>query len=400
MDRTIVSLATGPPRIKDPRKISLLVLTAICLSLTVIMALTVWISVLMFGSGQAGSGDRDFVAYWTAGKQLVRGENPYVPDDLRGEISREAKVSQLQTMINPPLMFWLVVPLGLFNLKGAALVWLSLLLASFSISLVLLWDLNRRRDGEIFLFGLCFMPALYCLLSGQIGLFLLLGISLFLRFHESHEFLAGAALVMCMVKPHLFLVFGVVLAFWILEHRRYRIVAGFGVGLISSLAIAYLLDRHAWSQWREFIHGTQILDWPVPTLSHWLFKFLERQVAWLQFLPASCGCLWALWYFRTHRNRWKWTDQGLFLLILSVGCSPYSWITDQALLLPALMISGYRAQQLGRAMLPLVLIFAVELLELLSGVGMKTNGYLWTIPAYLAWCWYATKGSNEDLAVG
>ena len=50
-----------------------------------------------------------------------------------------------------------------------------------------------------------------CLQAGQISIVFLFGVVLFLLFYESRPWLAGAALVPCALKPHLFLPFAIVL---------------------------------------------------------------------------------------------------------------------------------------------------------------------------------------------
>ena len=56
--------------------------------------------------------------------------------------------------------------------------------------------------------------------------------------------LAGAALLLCAAKPHLFLPFGIVLLLWIITRKQYRILAGFCVALLLG---DHLKTGHLWS---------------------------------------------------------------------------------------------------------------------------------------------------------
>jgi hypothetical protein len=137
---------------------------------------------------------------------------------------------------------------------------------------------------------------------------------------------------------------------------------------------------------------TGVLHAFVPTLSM-LFRFLvDRNAVWLQFLFEAGGCVWAIWYFWTRRSRWSWTDQGLLVLLVSAACTPYAWFSDEAVLLPAVLAGVYRVVNSGRSLLPLGVIGGAALIEVLAEVKLTSPFYLWTVPAWLAWYLYASRG--------
>ena len=157
--------------------------------------------------------NKDFIAYWTAGHRLAQGANPYDFEAVGG-MERAFGGSTLTVMRNPPDAFFLVLPLSLCSPKIGLLLWMMALLAAFSLSLWILWFLNGRPDNRLHLLGCLFAPALICLLVGQIGIFLLLGVVLFLYLRRKRPFLAGAAILLCALKPHLFVSFFAVLLVW------------------------------------------------------------------------------------------------------------------------------------------------------------------------------------------
>jgi hypothetical protein len=138
------------------------------------------------------------------------------------------------------------------------------------------------------------------------------------------------------------------------------------------------------------IHAGGALNEAVPALSV-SFRFLiDRNALWLQFLPQAAVCLWVLWYFFTRRDRWDWMDHGLLVLLVSCMCAPYSWFTDEAVLLPAVLFGLYRAVEAGRSLLPLACIAGAALIEVLVNVPLTSTHFMWTTPAWLAWYLYAT----------
>ncbi|MDR5728110.1 MAG: glycosyltransferase 87 family protein [Terriglobia bacterium] len=334
---------------------------------------------------------RDFIEYWAAEQQLIHHANPYdVTAILRIERSAGRESTKPAVTFSPPVAFIPALPLGLVGAKTGLIAWLLFLLASLALSTWILWHLRGCPPSRIHLFGYMFAPALACLQAGQLGNFFLLGVVLFLYFHESRPFLAGAALLPCALKPHLFLPIAIVLLLWIFNRKAYRILAGFSGILLANWALTLPFDRHIWSEYAQMMRTTGVMDAFVPTLSG-SFRFLiEPNALWLQYLPEAAACAWALWYFWTRRNRWNWLDQGLLLLLVSVACAPYAWFTDESVLLPAVMFGIYRAAESRRSLLPIGLIAGVALIEVFSAVQITSRLYLWTAPAWLAWYLYAT----------
>jgi hypothetical protein len=372
--------------------------TAICLLVVCLMAAMVFtFSILAVNRGIAGTGTTDFVEYWSAGQLLTRGADPYdAAATLRLERSAGRSTDQPEITFSPPAIFFLVAPLGFVGAKTGAVLWMIALIASLVTSIRLLWVLLGRRPGQLHLLCYCFAPALTCLMAGQIGIFLLLGLVLFLYLHKLRPFLAGTALAVCFVKPHLFLLFGTVLVLWAIHRRQYKILAGIGTGLLAACAIAFCFDPHAWSQYARMVTVARPTEPLVPTLSRMFRSFVYRDAVSLQFVPAAAGCGWAIWYFWRQRNCWNWMEQGLLLLLISVACAPYAWITDESVLLPAILAALYQAEDSGRSLLPFGLITGAALFELLRGIWITTPYFVWTAPAWLAWYLFATYNREEQ----
>jgi hypothetical protein len=358
------------------------------------------VAILTFGVTNKSVAQRDFISYWAAGHQLVNGSNPYdiqavqnLERDTGGEDNQP-----LLVMRNPPITFFLVAPLGRVSPKTGLILWLLILLSCLSVSIWLLWRLNGRPENRFHLMAYAFAPALACIMAGQVGIFLLLGMVLFFYFHHSRPYFAGAALLLCAIKPHLFFAFGIVLLLWMISLKSYRILAGFSVALLGSCALAFYLDAQAWPQYSQMMHAGGALTEHVPVLSV-AFRFLiDRDAVWLQFVPAAIAGVWAIWYFWAHRTHWSWIDQGMLVLLVSAMCTPFGWFTDESMLLPAVLAGVYRAAESGRSLIPIGLIAGVALVEVLVPVQITSPFYIWTTPAWLAWYLYATRKNLEPAA--
>lgn len=361
-----------------------------------ILAVGVCILVLIVRNNNAG--ERDFITYWAAGNQLINGKNPYdfasiLPLEQSAGFNRDKAL----VMRNPPSAFFLALPLGLVSANTGILLWLIALLASLVISIRMIWAINGRPPNRLHLLGYCFAPSMECLMAGQLGVFLLLGVVLFLYFHKTRPMFAGAALLLCAMKPHLFVPFGIVLLLWAVRTRAYRILAGICIALLVSNALALSFDLNAWSQYEHMMRTSGIMGEVVPTLSEMFRQVVHRESVWLQFVPEIGGCCWALWYFKARRTNWNWLDQGLLLLIVSVLCSPYSLFPDETLLLPAVLAGIYRAENTGRSLIPFGLAAGVAMIEVVTNIPMVTVYYLWTVPAWLAWYLWATRGTDAEV---
>lgn len=368
---------------------------------TCLMALTV--AVMVFAMSADSAGKRDFIAYWAAGQQLVHGQNPYDRAAiLRLEHTAGLEGSRPLMMRNPPVALFLALPLGFVKARTGSILWLLVLAASLVASINLLWRLHGCPANRLRLLGYLFAPVLACLMAGQIGIFLLLGVVLFLYYHQSRPFLAGAALLLCAIKPHLFLPFGIVLLVWAVSRRSYRILAGAGAALAASCALSFCFDLHAWSQYARMMSSVEEVQQDfVPTLSMALRMLVDHSALWPQFVPVTVSCVWALWYFWTRRARWKWMEQGLLLLLVSEMFSPYAWFTDEAMVLPAILAAVYRTDEAGGSLLLFGLIAGAALIEVLTGVQITSPFYLWTTPAWLAWYLFATrKKGTQAVSIG
>jgi hypothetical protein len=156
------------------------------------------------------AGVRDFVSYWSSGRQLVAHANPY---DGHAILQLERSVGlapgvQPLVMRNPPPALLLVLPIGFLSVRAASLFWSLLLVGALVLSVQMIAAMHGRSKSQLNILAYTFAPALSCLITGQQAIFVLLGLVLFLRLNQTRPFLAGASLWLCALKPHLFLRLG------------------------------------------------------------------------------------------------------------------------------------------------------------------------------------------------
>ena len=344
---------------------------------------------------------RDYIQYWAAEQQLAHHANPYDIDAIyRLEKSRGLEEDSPKVTFSPPVAFELALPLGYMGAKSGLLLWLAVLLACEGLSMWVLWTMHGRPDSRLHVFVFGFPPILACLMAGQLGIFFLLGVALFLWLHKARPWLAGAALLSCALKPHLFLPCVVVLLLWSVRRRSFAVIGGFILALAVSSGLTLALDGQAWQQYFDMMRSTRVLDVFIPTLAVALRFAIDRGAHWIEFVPETLACVWAVWYYAARRDRWEWGREGLLVLLVSAVCTPYSFFSDQAVLFPAILAGMYAAGKNVIAWVLLALIVAGSMVGVVAAIQLPSPFYLWTAPAWLAWYLYGAPGRAHSLGGG
>jgi hypothetical protein len=350
---------------------------------------------------------RDSIQYWAAGRLLLQRANPY---DVNAVFDLEAKQGPIANPGDmaarrqrvpriPPWSLFLTLPLGLLDVYWAWLLWMAVSIAS----LVIAMRLCRKmfvRDADagslLVLAGYTFAPVLACIAAGQIGLLLLLGIVLFLRFESDRPFVAGAALFLPFAKPHLLSLFWIALALWIVARKKWAVARGFAVTLLAAICVVLLFDPAIFQHYHEQLNAASIGSEFIPSLAGVLRALFMRRAFWAQFVPVMIASIWCVWFCLRNRARWDWRDQGLTVMVVSVLVTPYAWITDEVVLLPAILQAAvYAYGAASRAVLKTGLAVAVFaslnallLLMVVSKVPITSAAYFWSSLVWFSWHLY------------
>ncbi len=352
--------------------------------------------------------DRDTTAYWAAGKLLTHHQNPYsVPSVLALQRSQGYTSDKPLMLRPPPWSVWMILPLGLLpSAYWAWAAWLAILLASLVISIRISWRMyghDGPRPSNVFLLtSYLFAPVVACLVAAQMGIVLMLGLALFLLLEEDHPFLAGAALLLPLAKPHIFVLLWPILAVWVISRRRWSLLGGMATVFLLALAIAVVFDPAIFRHYREMLQQQAIQNEFIPSLSGMIRVIFFRQFFWVQFVPMGLGLLWSARFYWRNRTVWSWRRHGSALLVVSLLTTPYSWMSDEAVLLPAILqgiVWVNRAQLKLRSQFVILIFVCLDLLLLLilrAQVPHSTGIYFWSSLVWLSWYWYAKSFSQDE----
>jgi hypothetical protein len=339
---------------------------------------------------------RDYIEYWASGQQLVHHGDPYDGPSLLPVERAGGLPDGVDVIItpNPPTSLPLMLPLGFVSAMDGSRLWSLLLFASFVASVRMVRAMHGSPKNYLHWLGYSFAPAIVCLARGQVGLLILLGLVLFLRLYRTRPWLAGASLWLCALKPHLFLPFGVVLVAWVIASRSYKVLLGAGGAIALSAAMMTYVDHGVWTEYTRSMNAQRLDKIAMPCLSHLLRQSISPDSLWLQYVPAAVGCIWALAYFRRHKDDWDWWEHGSLVVLVSVLVAPYTWLIDQTILILALLHAVYVSR--SRAVIAMLALAsaAIQLSPFVVQELTHSVLYAWTAPAWLAIYLVATRSSS------
>jgi hypothetical protein len=294
---------------------------------------------------QVNGGELDFLAYWSAVRLLVTGGNPYDPVALRSlehEIRPERAQNHGESFAswNPPWLLVVLLPLGLLSFNVATHVWMLCNIGLVGAASALTWRLlggtPERREVWVALavVSLWSGPSLVTILAGQSSSLVLIGLVLCAWFlYTGRDGLAGAAMLLAAIKPHVVYLVLLVFVLWVIQHRRWQVLGGMIAAVLMAMAILWVIFP-GWVQayWR-LIHAYRSLFflYPTPTIGSvayalWgtnLFRFAG--ILLLPFAPSVARLA----------DRQGWLTAMNVALLISVPLAAYGFSADQVLLLPA-----------------------------------------------------------------
>jgi hypothetical protein len=354
---------------------------------------------------------RDSIAYWSAGYLLTHHQNPYDHQTVL-RLEREQGYTDQRPLVlrTPPWSLFMVSVLGFVGPFGAWVVWIAISLACLLSGIRIsakLYRCGKAPQNLFTLIGYTFAPVPACLVSGQMGLVLMLGIVLFLWLEPKRPLLAGAVLVLPFAKPHLLSLFWIVFIVWVVQRKKREVAIGFFGSLTVATSIALVLDPRVFQHYREMLQAASIGNEFIPALSGVLRLLFFRRMFWVQFVPFTAGLGWCIWYFFRNASWWDWRLHGPALLVVSVLTTPYEWLSDETVLLPAILqaavfVYAVRTQLKVGAKIGMVVIALLNVLLLLilkSKVPFSTGIYFWSSLVWFSWYFCARKWHSRARAL-
>ena len=295
--------------------------------------------------------NKDFMSLWTGAKAVLRNLNPY--DVTVWEPLRASYGSSWMPDPRAPFPLWTFIftaPFALFPIPWGAALWLSvseLLLAGIVYGFVRRLRLSPIDVGLLILGCAVSIVTLLVLINGQITIFLLLFLSLFLFFERQRRpFLAGLILSFIIIKPNPFIAFVPLIGLWLVLRKKWAVIAGGAVGALGLAAISWALQPGWVFDWMNVREKTS-----VSTITPTIWG-LAGDVAGGWWLPVGVLLAIALvagagWFIFTHPEL---SNEAVLSLAIPISLltTPYTWVYEHALLyIPWLWL--YVAQPRRRA---------------------------------------------------
>lgn len=285
----------------------------------------------------------DYQQYWGAARVLVAGGNPYDAVTLtKMEATTGIWIGLPVRLWNPPYTLMLALPFAALPFDLAALAWLATSALVVMVCGAALWRLfaphGDRRYWLGMIMAIAYLPTLQTLEMGQISVWLLAGITGFLvALRARRDTLAGAALILLAIKPHVSFLFLLAIAWWIVREHRWRVLLGASATLAVACTLVGLISPAVFGQYLRAAAGLP-LYWRTATLGTWLRTIFGFELYWLQLLPSVLGVIiLAVWITR-HREAWDWPWLLPVLLLGSTIFAAYGWSYDTMILLPVVII--------------------------------------------------------------
>ena len=356
-------------------------------------------------------GEQDFIQYWTAFDFLIRGENPYDVEATQAlQCSLGHACDHVLVAWNPPWLLLIMAPILWLPFALAAQAWIvtGLFLTGAAAFLVAdSYGLSARSSLYAIIGVLISTPLLLSLGFGQTGTLLLFASALLLhgRVRSGSTVQQAIALVILLVKPHLFLLVGVALLWDELRQRRWELVAYTAAILILLIVALSIINPLVVPVWLQHFFGTSqgdgvtgLSEWNTPTVSNMLRLVTrpdlgEASALFLAVTPIVSVLLLGWWLWRNPAPDWKNVLPPL--LVLSLWLAPYGWAYDWTILgiLQAAMLSQLSARGSNLALWSFT--GAILMLQLTAGYtvfGLHLSlEYLVWLPAACLALWVMSR---------
>jgi hypothetical protein len=340
-------------------------LTRRILSLTIIgMSILVIGYLVISGQFSLGFAPDDFSAYWSSGRLLSLGKDPYSKTNTVAltEAIGFGRSGLILSYFYPPWTLPLFIPFGLLTFQISRTIWFILSVVIYSCCTLWIWKLYggpARKYWLVIPLILVLSPGIFALIEGQITPLILTGIVGFLYFEKKRRwFLAGSFLALITFKIHILYLFWIVIFLWVIYSKRWSVFAGFFSALaVSSLLISVIRS----SVFREFLimNAYNLPSYcSNPTLSSILCVLNNYEFeSWFLLIGPILGMLWLIPYWLRKKDDWQWMSIIPIVIFISLITAPYTWLHDGLLFIIAVIAVTIHFLYQGISMKEYLIIF-------------------------------------------
>jgi len=359
---------------------------------------------------RANVSQRDSIAYWTAGRLLLAHADPYDTDKVLEMEQQQGYTEQKPLVLRtPPWSLFMVLGLGMLDAFWAWAAWVAASVAGLLLAMRLCWRIYgvpRIPQNWFWIIGYLFAPVPACLVAGQMGVMLLLGFVLFLWWEVKRPYLAGAALILPFAKPHLLSLFWVAVIFWVVSRKKWALAIGFLTAFALACLLPLLFDPLVFGDYREMLRQASVGLEFIPALSGVVRLLFFRRWFWVQFVPMAIGLAWCARFMAQRKSTWNWHEHAPVLIVTSVLTTPYAWLTDEVVVLPAILQAAvwiYLARR-NMKVSARIAVFVFALLNLLlllilrSKIPFATGIYFWSSLVWFSFYFFARAKQSQIVA--
>lgn len=353
-------------------------LIAVCAIITI---------VLFQGPSTLGDIPDDFVAYWSAGRLIAFQENPYSLENivkLNPFLGFDEIV--LVPAYYPPTVLPILIPFGLLSFQVSRFLWLLLSIVVIFYCGFWIWRVYGGPQNKRWMIFICFLslaPFYFSLIEGQITFLILLGLTGFLIFVGKRKwFLAGIFLALLTIKFQLVYLVWIAVSLWVVDQKRWTVIAGLISSSMLLLGIAILLQPSIIIDYLSLILNSAPVHCEYISLSALTCKISGEGNDWSRYLPAVAGAIWLIIFYFRSKDDWSWREKISIILIVSVMTAPLAWMHDQLLfLIPIIEIvilmvwNGFRKKEFG--IIGLYLLINIVAFSLIPGYRIYQSVFIW-----------------------
>lgn len=366
-----------------------------------VSGLLIWSGYTLFELIKSDSISSDFISYWSSGRLLLNGDNPYSPERI---MALQQSVGPTRkgpiVMYSPPWVLPFVLPFCIGNYFFSKYLWFLVMVGLVFICPYWLWSLyggsKKRRYCSLIILS-TFFPIYLMLYLGQIVPIILVGLVGFLYFEEKRQLWPAALFsAFLTLKPQTLYLFWIALFFWIIEKRNWSFAVRTLVVNFSIMLIPLIFNTQVYDQYLNAVAGQSFAyKWATPTIGTYLRLIFGEEKHWLQFLPMATGMLWLLFYWVNRRKHWEWKQALPLILFISLITTFYCWSWDYALILIALIqslawMTNREAISANFKITAILLYLFVNIFAIIENhIFIGGHHYIW-LPPTLFFFYYST----------
>lgn len=335
-------------------------------------------------------GGGDFLAYWSAAHLFVHGGNPYNQAEMSSleyliDSERFSVSTGLISAWNPPWLILILLPIGLLPYDIAIPTWIFFNTFLIGMALIITWKLcmgDQKSRGILFIYlaGFLFVETLSYLAIGQITSLVLLGIVLVIwLLGRDLDILAGIALLLTTIKPHISYFFILLLFIWIIQNHRWKVLIGFISAAIISMVIFWIFIP-SWIKDYALLVGTLPYD---SVYTSTIGNFISVKFNISIFKYSAVLLIFIIKPLSKLITKEGWLTTTNIALLSSIPLSPFGFNFDQIVILPAIVqiISWSSAHLVSRKSTIFVVIsfilFDLIILIMTSINGLEHYWFFW-----------------------